>query len=483
MSYATLSESAIEGLLALDDSQSGQSFVNASSFGPSFDPSVFESNMAMKNADLSILEHPDATFEGPSLVAVGSAWALELDVEDAVIVALADLRASIGHAHFLVVSYSSNWSPEDIQLLLATHAPDVPYVGGTIARGICDDEAWIAKHKHSNEGLIAIWGVHDPLGTYVVGHTEYDQLSARREVHHAMATSYMSTGATPEFCMLFASPLFIEDALEGARSGARHCPLVGGCATSANSKTWSQISSARGFTQLGLSYCLAAPSVKTVVSWFSGYGSLAAHDCVGPATDVAHKTVHEISGRPAADVYYEWLAMAAEKNQTDLGKTRLPKLGNIHPIGVLIPTSPASGDLVVRNTPVVLDLTAHSVTVSSPIEVGATIALMELSTETLLAAVESWGQEITSQHLLPTSQVTGCLLFMSASVQALLGASAMAEMVGACQRWTKNAPFLALSTYGQIGQATDHGHSTPLYDPLMFASVVFTSESKRASDA
>ncbi|KDO24606.1 hypothetical protein SPRG_10137 [Saprolegnia parasitica CBS 223.65] len=199
MSYATMSESAIDGLLTLDDSQSGQSFVNASSFGPSLDASVFESNVAMKNFALTIPEqHPTTTtFEGPSLVAVGSAWALQIDVEDAVVLALADLRASIGHAHFLVVSYSSNWSPEDIQMLLANHAPDVPYIGGTIARGICDDEAWIAKHKHSNEGLIALWGVHDPLGTYVVGHTEYDQLSARREVHRAMATSYLSTGATP----------------------------------------------------------------------------------------------------------------------------------------------------------------------------------------------------------------------------------------------------------------------------------------------
>ncbi|OQR86723.1 DEAD/DEAH box RNA helicase [Achlya hypogyna] len=484
LSVASVSDAPLDGLFPRDSRSTATSLAftsNDASVGPGgrFDSTVFESTVALQN--VVIAERSPTSFPaGPSLVACGSAWALHADVEEAVVSALADLREAIGHPHFMVVSYSSTFSPLDVQTLLDSHAPGVPYIGGTLARGVCDQKAWVAQPKHSPEGLVAVWGVHDPLGTYVVGHTEYDQQSARREVQQATAAAYHSMVATPDFCLLFASPLFIEDALDGARAGSRHCPLVGGCATSANAKTWSQISSAHAFTQLGLSFCLAAPSVKTELSWFSGYASLAPYRCTGTVTDVAHKVVHEISGRPAADVYYEWLAIAADRAHKDLAKTQLPKLGNLYPVGVAV-ASANGAPRPIRNTPVVLDIAfdSNAMTVSSPIEVGATIALMELSPQSLLDTIAEWGEGIAS----PTGHVAGCLLFMSASIQVLLGAPAMAAMVDACRAWTSDAAFLALSTHGQIGQATDHGDSTPLYDPLMFSSVIFTSESKATVDA
>ncbi|OQS00256.1 sulfhydryl oxidase [Thraustotheca clavata] len=479
MSSESISDTPIMGLFSqekeqLTDYGALSSDLVASTPTP-FDSVVFESNVAVKST--SIPEEPctnEILVDG-SIVSCASAWALDTDIEVAVNSVLEDLHAIIGHAHFMVVSYSSNISPQDIQVLLEKYVPGVPYIGGTIARGICDEQTWVTKHKNSPEGLVAIWGIHDPFGSYIVGHTKYDQSTAMRQVSFAIEKSLKDLEDSPDFCMVFASPLYIDDALEGAKSALKKCPVVGGCATNANSKTWSQISSASHFTQLGMSYCLVAPSVKTILSWFSGYEPIDERLCTGLVTDIQQKTLYEIGKRPAADVYYEWLAIASDRTSNDLTKASIPKLGNLHPIGHIIKQNDKT---TVCSTPVMLDISfdSNALTLSHPIEKGETIALMGISASSLTNSVAKWGQHVQSL----TSNVNGCLLFMPTSIQVLLGSQAMSAMINEYKKWSKEASFLALSSFGQIGPAPQSSGS--LYDPLMFSSIPMALRSATCLD-
>jgi O-glycosyl hydrolase len=66
--------------------------------------------------------------------------------------------------------------------------------------GACDENAWVIVNRHNEEGLLTLWGINDPDGTYTVVHMEYDQNDAKQKAHQAtnMALTYASVEVEPE---------------------------------------------------------------------------------------------------------------------------------------------------------------------------------------------------------------------------------------------------------------------------------------------
>lgn len=269
-----------------------------------------------------------------SYVHAASAWATNKTEVLAMTGAFQELLTKLGgDVHFVVVGFSTGFDANVIVDLLRQLAPGVPYIGGTIARGMCDENAWVTVNRHNDEGLVTLWGVNDPHGIYSVVHAEYSQSDAREKAFAAAKTAYarvsadIDPGEKPAFISVYACPLFVEQAVEGIRE-AIHCPIIGGCSSDAakhreggeSSVSWIQISSSsssdytksvrdgRGdWTEMGVAFALCFPSVETYVSWFSGYSPVGANSeyCMGTVTKASNKTIYEIDSKPAAEVYQE----------------------------------------------------------------------------------------------------------------------------------------------------------------------------------
>jgi hypothetical protein len=281
-----------------------------------------------------------------SYVHAASAWATNKTEALAMTGAFKELMTKLGgDVHFVVVGFSTGFRAEVIVNLLRQLAPGVPYIGGTIARGMCDENAWVSVNRHNDEGLVTLWGVNDPHGIYSVVHAEYSQSDAHEKTYAAAKTAFarvagdVDAGEKPAFIATYACPLFVEHAIDGIRE-AIHCPIIGGCSSDATrhgegevSVSWIQISSSsssdytksvregRGdWTEMGIAFALCFPSVETYVSWFSGYSPVGVNSeyCMGTVTKASNKTIYEIDCKPAAEVYQEVSSVLARFQRTSL---------------------------------------------------------------------------------------------------------------------------------------------------------------------
>ncbi|RHZ23847.1 hypothetical protein DYB31_009586 [Aphanomyces astaci] len=384
----------------------------------------------------------------------------------AVEAAMRDLHDKIGGpVHFLVVSFSDGCDAIDVMVAMEQGAPGVPFVGGLSARGICDEAAWVSMKRG---GLVALWGIHDPLGSYTVGSTGYDEFTAKHNVADAV---HEALHTTPN------------PALAGLRR-AVPCPVLGGCSvlsahyqgycTSSSSsrpsesttenelRTVVQISSAGGST-IGMTFALCSPSVETSVGWFSGHNvvhtkatAVASElsppmPCMGVVTSADSQTrvVYEIDHRPAATVYKEVRQVVQES------------LPSLH----------------VNATPVVtaVDDVAGTLSLTTPIRTGTTVALMHTSADVLKDAVKRMAVTVMRTSSFDIKDVDGCLMFLSAGVQVVLGSSmSMSGLVGAFKAWSGGASFLGLTSFGEVGHLAHD--STPLCDALMFSYLIFSNQ-------
>ncbi|RLN73518.1 hypothetical protein BBJ28_00021080 [Nothophytophthora sp. Chile5] len=414
-----------------------------------------------------------------SYVHAASAWATNKTEVLAMTGAFQELLTKLGgDVHFVVVGFSTGFSAEVIVNLLRQLAPGVPYIGGTIARGMCDENAWVSVNRHNDEGLITLWGVNDPHGIYSVVHAEYSQSDAHEKTFAAAKTALtrvsadIDTGEKPAFIAVYACPLFVEHAIDGIRE-AIHCPIIGGCSSDATkhgegevSVSWIQISSSsssdytksvrdgRGdWTEMGVAFALCFPSVETYVSWFSGYSPVGVNSeyCMGMVTKASNKTIYEIDSKPAAEVYQEWLDVASDKSQTELSSIGFPRLGSLHPLGTTIDfvsnqmeidrgldansssslCSMQSSDWskLINMTAVITGINEDgSLSTTSSVACGTNVVLMETSAQSLKTAINKMGAQAVESNKFYIHETIGCLMFLSAGVQALLGHKSMAEM-------------------------------------------------------
>ncbi|GLD94598.1 hypothetical protein PINS_up003209 [Pythium insidiosum] len=502
------------------------------SLGPNADPrepslddgAIYKLERRTSLMDRPVMVEPN----GSSPVQAASAWATSRTETQALVSAYKELLIKLkGDVHFLVVGFSTSFDAEVIIGLLRQHAPGVPYIGGTIARGMCDENAWVSVNRHNDEGLITLWGINDPCGLYNVVHAEYSQSDAREKTYAAARTAlaHVEPGEKPAFIAVYACPLFVENAIDGIRE-AVNCPVIGGCSSDAAKQrdgnamaiSWIQISSGsssdytkharegRGeATEMGIAFALCYPSVETAVSWFSGYNPVGVDGeyCMGTVTKASNKTIYEIECRPAADVYHEWLEFASDKSQTELSSIGFPRLGNLHPLGTTIDFASSLNQLdgrlraggpdgssllsmhandwcrQINTTAVITGINDDgSLSTTSTIPPGTNVVLMETSAESLKTAVDKMGAQVQATNRFHIHETVGCLMFLSAGVQALLGHKSMAEMVGAYRDWSGGACLMGMTTFGEIGhlpETTDFPH----YDSLMFGAILFSKRAKR----
>ncbi|KAG1697631.1 hypothetical protein DVH05_016070 [Phytophthora capsici] len=464
-----------------------------------------------------------------SYVHAASAWATNKTEALAITGAFQELMTKLGgDVHFMVIGFSTGFSAEVIVNLLRQLAPGVPYIGGTIARGMCDENAWVSVNRHNDEGLVTLWGVNDPHGIYSVVHAEYSQSDAHEKTYAAAKTAFarvaadVDAGEKPAFIATYACPLFVEHAIDGIRE-AIHCPIIGGCSSDATrhgegevSVSWIQISSSsssdytksvrdgRGdWTEMGIAFALCFPSVETYVSWFSGYSPVGVNSeyCMGTVTKASNKTIYEIDCKPAAEVYQEWLDVASDKSQTELSSIGFPRLGSLHPLGTTIDfvsnqmevdrsidansssslCSMQSSDWskLINMTAVITGINEDgSLSTTSSVASGTNVVLMETSAQSLKTAINKMGSQAVESNKFYIHETIGCLMFLSAGVQALLGHKSMAEMVGAYKDWSGGASLMGMTTFGEIGHLPN-SNDFPHYDSLMFGAIIFSKRKRK----
>ena len=260
---------------------------------------------------------------------VATGWSTEMDPETAVRAAFARVVLRLGAMPSLLLVHCTVAHDAAAVVAALRHvAPNVPIHGGSSCAGVMTEDGF-----HGEWGVaLGMLGLYDPGAAYGCGAAEVgdDPLAATAKACALAAQRAGRPGEVPALVLLECAPGPEERVLEGIEAYfGRNVVIMGGTSgdmlTGEDSFQLANLEAHRG----AVSVAALFPSTDLMSSFHCGYEPT---DFRGVVTRAEGRTVYEIDGRPAGDVYDEWSGgLATAWAQTEGG----PVVAEItmHPIG------------------------------------------------------------------------------------------------------------------------------------------------------
>ncbi|KLV00500.1 FIST signal transduction protein [Photobacterium aphoticum] len=235
--------------------------------------------------------------------------------------AIASLHQKIINPKLILVYFSENYEVETLQRALTAAFPFAQILGSTSCQGVMTDAGY-----HQGTG-VALWAISDYDGAYgsaIVASQRPKYEMARQALLKAIANSGRP-GELPSLIILHASPGDEEDVIRGINDELGvSVPIIGGSAADDFIQGNWHIFTHEQTCQEGVGLSVIYPSCHISYSFHSGYASTGLSAI---ATRVDDRELLELDGRPAIEVYEEWM-----KERLSQGKN-LAKSSSLNPLG------------------------------------------------------------------------------------------------------------------------------------------------------
>ena len=408
-----------------------------------------------------------------------SAATTALDVK-AVLEVYETLLADLGETPNLLVLYcSTEYEIEAIIQAIRNRTPKVAIHGGTSCRGVMT-QLGLASKNHTGLAMLAI---ADPDGNYGVGASPIEngpQAAAEAAITEALANANCP-GEVPAMVWLTAVPGCEEALLEGiATVLGEDVPVAGGSsADNTLDGNWKQFTADQMYSNAVVVTALF-PSTEVMFAFHSGYeptdakglitkaGGYEATGNRGIATATNQRTLMEIDGRPAAEVYNEWTGgLISDMLGTGghiLGRTTLQPLGRVAGyIGEVPYFQLSHPDSVTAD---------NALTLFSDMSAGDEIVLMRGTVDSLITRAGRVATSAMETHTAAPEDIAGALVVYCAGCM-LTVQDRLEEVVDSIREALPGIPFLGTFTYGEQGCFLNGGNR---HGNLMISVLLFTRE-------
>nr|WP_263429150.1 FIST N-terminal domain-containing protein [Nannocystis pusilla] len=345
-------------------------------------------------------------------------------------------------------------------------AGDVPMHGATTCQGVMSEAGFVG-----DAGLgLGLLGIRDDDGDYGVAARTIgdDPRGAGRAVIAAAIAAAGRDGEPPALVWLAADPGFEEAVIAGIQDVlGPDVPIAGGSAADNDvAGHWQEIANGdalRGAVVVTAMY----PSGSIHVAFHSGYSP---SDRSGVATRVDGRTLHEIDGRPAAEVYDEWtggvIADVLGRGGNVLRSTTLHPLGRV---------AGEYGGLPFHRLSHPDSVTAEgALTLFTEIDEGERLIQMVGTRESLVSRAGRVARAAMRAGNLEASDLAGALVVYCAGCMLTIQ-SEIGDVAGEVARELGGKPFLGTFTFGEQGcfvnRRSHHGN-------LMISVVVFRHDER-----
>jgi hypothetical protein len=376
--------------------------------------------------------------------------------------------------------YGEAADDEGLHQRLARRWPGVPVLGGSSAGGLMSQDGLADHHQ------IGLMGLEDPGGDYGVaaGPLEGDPQACATALLLAAMDRAGCPGELPALVWIYQEPGSEEAVLAGLRRvlGDR-CPIVGGSAAdNAVAGRWRQLGP-QGPLRGGLAVAVLYPTAAVRVVFQGGYeptgqsgvvtgvgGTTGRRQGVRPDAPMQGRELLTIDGKPAAEVYNQWLDGALQP-QLDGGGVILAQTA-LHPLAVKVgQVHGLSHYLLVHPESVTPGRTLRTF---CDLRVGDRLQAMRGDRSRLVFRAGRVAAQ--ARAALPAGQTVagalivycgGCRMAVGEEVQAVVQA-----VVQALRQRLGPVPFLGCFTFGEQGWLLDRN----VHGNLMVAAVVFGAE-------
>lgn len=134
---------------------------------------------------------------------------------------------------------------------------------------------------------------------------------------------------------------------------------------------------------------------------------------------------------------FQWLQYVSEAKHQDVSCIGFPRLGNLHPLGTLLDACNQNeadrNDMtqLISSTLLIMSVNHSdgSISATSWVHPGTRVLLMEINITTMRNSIERLGSQVSNELSDTQSDLLGCLMFLSAGLETLVGEYNMPELV------------------------------------------------------
>jgi hypothetical protein len=420
-----------------------------------------------------VAKHTESSF-------AGAGWSLDPDTERATAEALARAGAT-DEAGLTMVFYTPQHDPHRVATTLHREAaPARRFVGMTTHDGILASDGY-----HSAEtGVVGVLSTRFSGVTVGVGGASFEEGlpadAAKLALGRALADAGKTKTDPPVMLVLFSTMLTEEALLAGlAQEMGSDIPLIGGTAAglvSSMERKTKDVSSSMIVNDRVIEQGVAVTVFYAAepFAWAYGGGFLRGSGQGGVITSADSRLIQTIDGRPAIDVYDEWLggrlkeAKAAGKN--------VQNVLAFYPLVQTVTKNGVSHNQFIRAWPSNRADAPGSLTTGANVHVGETIYSSEGSENILLNRFAALPRQ-ARKNAGDTAAAAGLFFYCAGALQTI-PREHRGNLASLVQQSMGDIPWMGLFTWGEQASVPGIGNQQ---GNLMASTLLFPTPSGRVS--
>jgi hypothetical protein len=320
---------------------------------------------------------------------------------------------------------------------VASQTGIAPVHGSTSFTGVLAPNGYLAAEK----GVVAVLTMSTPYIEFGLGYSEIgaDAVAAGRAAAKMALAQPDVPGGMPEAVWLSATLGSEEGVLRGINEVlGEDVPILGGTAADNSLEGKWRVFANRTVMSNGVVLTAMFSHLPMGYAYGGGYR---ATDKKAVVTKASGRTLYQLDGRPALEIYANWIGSTRE----DLQGAAIMSASTLRPIAVYN----ADADFYAVKHPVGAARDS-SITLAAEIKDGDEITLMEASADELIAAVPTVIEQAMEMANLEREDVAALLFIHCGGRRGALG-DRIAEVPPQIRKMVGDAPFIAGMTFGEQG--------------------------------